>query len=236
MGGDINYRRVVGCGRGVCLQALDWCIDVASFLSNTDMLGSAHQAGSGGLDAHQLKTQLEQFLLGCHTPSKEVLSQLQRLSEDEEWTREGAAFASHRIQEVNEKIAHIRSVLDQRIAEEAKEEPASEKNGPVEEESEGVAKLGRVKLKLDPEEEGKGVANNGHDQMANINTWDSEEDLLRERKGEGSGGVTLRHPRTLDHSLHYDDVGAGHAMMLLKNIAEQADARLKPTAGEGCGK
>jgi len=218
----------------IVLQALDWCIEVASFLTNTDMLGSSHQAESGGHDPRQLKAQLEQFLSECHAPTKEVLSQLQSLSEEEGWTREGAAFASHRVQEVNDKITHICSLLDQRVAEEAREVPAKEANGATEEEgSGGVVKLGRVKVKLDPEEEGKGVAKNGQDeeQTAKISTWDSEEDLLQERRGVESRGVTLRRARNSDPSaLHYDDVGAGHAMMLLKNIADQADAKLKPTS------
>ena len=206
------------------IQALDWCIESASLLSSTDMLGSTHQTLSEASDARQLKAQLDQFLQTCPPPSEEVLVQLQGLAEDQHWARETAAFACHRVQEVKDKFNYVNGLLDQRI--QARELPATDI--PEGEELVGVARIGQaVTMKLEAYSEADGETSS----MEKIRTWDSEENLLdRPTRGVVKGGVTLRHPHkaAMDTSLHYDDVGAGHAMMLLRSVADRADAKLKP--------
>ncbi len=227
------------------VQALDWCIETAAFLSSTDMLGSAHQLSATGVDeARQLKSQLDQFLASCPAPHQEVLTQLQHLSEHQDWAQEPASFANHRVQEVNDKIGFINSILEDRVK--ARETPANGNDSqespthssPQQNDVINVGQVVKMRLQYESETDGpEGGANGrGQDGGEKIRTWDSEENLLQQaKKGVVPESVTLRRPRksAADSSLHYDDVGAGHAMMLLKSVADQADAKLKPnTEGE----
>lgn len=221
----------------VCvIQALDWCIESATLLSGTDMLGATQQqllnGGSNNTNSHKIKQELEHFLASYPPPTEEDVTELHQLTEnmeDNQWIKNNATFAYHRVLEVKERFSYYTRLLEQHLQHEARQQAAAgQAEHQMEEDNSAVVRVGsvvRVQLVGDVEEEDGGVG-------CNIKTWDSEEDLLRAHKG-----VTLRHPHKnlvgQSSSLHYDDTGVDHAMMLLKSVAQSADAKLMPPPTHG---
>ena len=211
----------------VCVQALDWCIHTATFLSTTDMLGSMqqnshHNDSNSTYSGHQqVKLQMDQFLDSYTPPSEEEVEQLRQLMENIEnsqWIKDNATFAYHRVLEVKERLACYTRLLDQEQLERQCTHEAAEaaaQAGPQhKEDGEGGDELDGVLI----------------DDNVVLQTWDSEEDLL------GGGCVTLRHPRVMagqGSSLHYDNIGPGQAMKLLQTVAQNADAKLMPQPMHG---
>ncbi len=208
------------------MQALDWCIESAAVLSGNDMLTSNHDS----LNSEAVKAELDRFLASYPPPTDQEVQLLHELTEavENQWIKENAVFAYNRVVEVKERFKYHHKMLEELISGRKQEEEVALQ-----------VRAERERVKSDEEGRGEGRTVKISEELTLLEMLQPENEpdsvfLATGGQGKGGGdeggGVVLRPPKNKVSSLHYDDTGVDHALMLLKTVAVSADAKLHDQA------
>ena len=184
------------------MQALDWCIESAGVLSEHDLLTEDPRT----LDVERIKRDFDQFLQNYPAPTDEELHQLQELTEaiGNAWIKGNAEFAFNRVTEVSEKFQFYRRLLEGMVKDKRRHaEDRSQKSG-----------------------QGAQVVGDTIHLVAGDRVGEEPEEVFLEKKSipKVISEVHLKSTQQdMGKSLQYDDAGIGHALLLLENVAKNAD-------------
>ena len=201
-------------------------------LSGSDMLSATSS------NPEQSKRDLDHFLTSYPPPTDQDLQHLLELIEQvgAQWIKDNALFAYNRVVEVKERFRYYSKMLNDAIERrrlELQQQLQQEKMERQLKESEQDMVDGSRKSS----DGGKSVrlAEALLVQMASSGEEEPESVFLESKsiQSRQMDRVNKHRSQEMSNSLHYDDLGVDHALMLLKSVAKSADAKLHSPPHQG---